>query len=284
MKRRAKFVSAEDSSEEGLEVSSVCEDTVVADVAVETDERRRQSITTSHVQRSHFYVNFGDVDFWRKPSVSCPSPYEYPISWTGPPPLVSKKKGTRDSSDGAAPSHQLVLSDAMLDASQDHLTFPRPVRPIATRTYFSRQLSATSRRLFRSTDDCTANFYENAERHMYNEQKDVSRREFEVRRTEATESAELPQVGVMYEENYIPMRSARCTSCPNLLDADLEEDLYVIMDITQERASTEANTKVNYYNVPARIAGIPATYFMPGPLYNLPLNSYRLLPPRTVQS
>lgn len=277
VKRRGRFLSAEDSSKGELEASSVCEDTVHEDFAVQSDGRGRLSSATLYVQRSHFYENFGDIDFWRKPSASHPTPYEFPACWTGlQPPLVNKKK-ERSSSDQADSSHQLMLSDATVDASQESLTFSHPVQPRAR--LISRQLSIPSRKIFRSADDSIASYYENAEKDNERISSSSGR---EGRRAEDAESYELPRAGVMYEKNYILMRSARCTSCPNLPDTDLEDGLYVIMDVAQARASAETGANVKYYNVPARIAGIPATYFMPGPLYNLP--SCRLLPPRTVHS
>lgn len=237
------------------ETSTVCEDTVHVDFPVQSDGRRTLTSTTPLVHRCHFYENFGDIDFWRKPSLSHPAVYEVPVYWNDPPAHVGKKMGKgRYSSDKADSSHQFMLSDTGMDAGHEKQSqnSSHPVRP--------RKINISV-----STDSDTASYYQNAER-VNGQVKGSSSRKW--KETEEIEPCTLPPTGVVYERSYIPMHSARCSSCPTLLD--LEDGLYVAMDGTCSSEHTETNTNVKYYNVPAKIAGIPGTYFMPGPLYNLP--------------
>lgn len=250
------------------EASTVCEDTIHVDFQVQSDGRRMLTSTTPLVHRSHFYENFGDIDFWRKPSLSHPAVHEVPVYWTDPPAHVGKEMGKgRYSSDKADSSHQFTLSDTAVDAGQGKQSHDsaHPVQP--KKRNISATLPIASREIDKSgsTDGDTASYYENAER-VNGQMKGSSRRK--LKESEDTEPHTLAPAGVVYERSYIPMHSAHCTSCPTL--PDLEDGLYVAMDGTWSSEHTETNTNVKYYNVPAKIAGIQGTYFMPGPLYNLP--------------
>lgn len=232
---------------------------------LQTDTVRMPNSEASLVRQSHFYENFGDVDFWRKSSMSNAPLYEVPVRWTGLSEPVSKN--TRRGRSYNDSSHQFMLSDAAVDAVQEKWlqASSQPLRP--RKRSVSVTLPIPSRKIDSSTDGGIVYYYDNVDHKVSGDKNDISERGGEEKELNPTHT--LSKAGLVYEMSYITMHSAHCTSCPSL--PDLEDDLYVAMDVAQSPIQCETrSTNARYYNVPAKLAGIPGTYFMPGPLYHLP--------------
>ena len=226
---------------------------------------RMPNNAASLVCQSHFYENFGDVDFWRKPSISHTPPYELPVCWTDLAAHVSKN--TRRGRSYNDSSHQFMLSDAAVDAVQEKWlqASSHPLRP--RKRSISVTLPNPSRKIDSSTDGGMIYYYDNVDHRVSGHKNGISKRGEE--ENELKNQGTLPKAGLVYEMSYITMHSAHCTSCRSL--PDLEDDLYVAMDVAQSPNQCKtSSTNARYYNVPAKLAGIPGTYFMPGPLYHWP--------------
>ena len=247
------------------EASIVFEDTTHLEFPVQSDMVRMPNSAASLVHQSHFYENFGDVDFWRKPSISHTPLYEVPVRWTGLSSHVSKN--TRRGRSYNDSSHPFTLSDAAVDAVQEKWlqASSHPLRP--RKRSISVTLPIPSRKIDTSTDGGIIYYYDNVDHRVSGHENGISKIGEE--ENELKNQRTLPKAGLVYEMSYITMHSAHCTSCPSL--PDLEDDLYVAMDVAQSPNRCEtSSTSARYYNVPAKLAGIPGTYFMPGPLYHLP--------------
>ena len=227
------------------------------------DVTRVLNSTTPLVHQTHFYENFGDIDFWRKPSVSQPPIYEVPVIWNNLPRQVSEKSGGGCSTPNSDVSHQCMMSHAAVDTDHRSQDSSHPIRP--RKRSISVTLPLPPRKIDSSTDGGVVYCYADAEGQSGQMSNSWER---ERKENGVTNPCTLLLAGAMYESSYIMMHSAHCTSCPSL--PHLEDGLYVAMDGAESQQHYDTRTVTRYYNVPAKIAGIPATYFMPGPMYNLP--------------